>query len=85
METRVNTLGEKEVKIQPEGLPAIWVKMYCDRCRRFQECLGFNDLNEDEWQEMDKVISSINLPPASAIEVLKQKYHTYTKPTCRVS
>lgn len=84
METRVNTLGEKEVKIQPEGLPAIWVKMYCDRCRRFQECLGFNDLNEDEWQEMDKVISDINLPPATTREIIKRKYSLNSKPDCMV-
>jgi hypothetical protein len=85
METRINAFGEKEVKLQPKGLPAIWVKLYCERCRRFQECLGFNDLSEEEWQKMDSVISDINLPPASTKEAIKQKYHTYTKPMCRVS
>ena len=81
METRVNGFGAKEVKIQPNGLPAIWVKMYCNRCRRFQECLGFNDLSETEWQEINNVVSNINLPLASAKEVAKEYSVTHIKPS----
>lgn len=60
METRVNASGNKEVKIQPQGLPAIWVEMYCDRCREYQECLGLRALGKIEWEFANKLIFKVN-------------------------
>jgi len=62
METRLNVFGQKEVKIQPKGLPVIWVEMYCKRCRPFQECLGYKELSDSEWREVNAIIASSNTP-----------------------
>ena len=59
METRVNLKTDKlEVKFQPEGLPAIWVSILCDRCEPFKECLGFKDIPEPEWHYLNIIISN---------------------------
>jgi hypothetical protein len=58
METRINEFGQREAKIQPKGLPAIWVELFCDRCRKYQDCLGFKELSETEWEEVNAKISS---------------------------
>jgi len=83
METRINAFGENEVKIQPDGLPAIWIKL-CKRCGQFQECLGFNNLSEAEWQEINNLISSVNLPPVLIKEAVFKNIKSAI-PNCSLS
>lgn len=72
METRIDALGQSEVKIQPKGLPAIWVEMYCDRCREFQECLGFKALSQSEWEDVNNILSTVNSFPKLKSNLKKQ-------------
>jgi hypothetical protein len=63
-EKRINPItGKKELKIDPYGLPAIWVEktvVFCDRCRSFNECLSFDEIENETWEELNKLITSIN-------------------------
>ena len=52
MEIRIDPKTNKtEIKLDPEGLPAIWIAAshYCDRCAPYRECLGLNKLTDQEW------------------------------------
>ncbi len=62
MKTRINPItGKEEYWNQPPGLPGIWMtRGYCDRCSPFLECLGFYALNEEEWQEVENLVSETN-------------------------
>jgi hypothetical protein len=33
---------------------------YCDRCSPFLECLGFDALSEEEWQEVENLVAETN-------------------------
>jgi hypothetical protein len=77
METRINSWGNKEVKLQPNGLPAIWVEMYCDRCREYQECLGFKAISKREWEIVNDAIYVINSFPILKREL--EKYCTHAE------
>jgi hypothetical protein len=62
MKTRKNPLtGKEEYWNQPPGLPGIWMtRGYCDRCSPFLECLGFDALSEEEWQEVENLVAETN-------------------------
>jgi hypothetical protein len=62
MKTRKNPLtGKEEYWNQPPGLPGIWMtRGYCDRCSPFLECLGFDVLSEEEWQEVENLVAETN-------------------------
>lgn len=60
MEKRINPITNKEeIKLQPEGLPAIWVSSdkYCERCAPYKQCLGFNGLSQKEWDGINEIMS----------------------------
>ncbi len=62
MEIRINSKTSKpEVKLEPEGLPPIWVPVFCDRCEKFNECLSFNNLSIKEWESLNRFIQTCNL------------------------
>lgn len=52
---RYNTVtGRKEFYIKPERLPGYWTALgLCDRCYKYNKCLGLSSLNEEEWQEFE--------------------------------
>lgn len=55
--------GKRQLKIQPEGLPAIWVEAgLCERCRPYNECLNFNDISDKVWEEINNLLSFSNMP-----------------------
>lgn len=62
MEKRINqTTGKTEYKIAPQGLPEIWVaSFFCDRCKEYEECLGFDKLSDKEWAEANSLIKATN-------------------------
>ena len=46
--------GRKEFYIEPEGLPGYWTALgLCDRCYKYNKCLGLASLKEDEWHEYE--------------------------------
>ena len=54
--------GKRQIKIQPEGLPEIWVEVevgLCERCRPFDECLSFNLIHDKVWCELNALVASI--------------------------
>ena len=61
---RINPLsGKRQIKIEPDGLPAIWIDAeagFCNRCKPFNECLGLNDIDKNVWTELNNLLSSIN-------------------------
>lgn len=65
--------GKIEIKLQPKGLPVIWVELYCDRCEKFQECLGFKDLSDETWEELNQIISQTNQIPEELRRRVVQK------------
>lgn len=61
MEKRINPItGNPEYKLAPTGLPAIWVSLFCDRCKEFGQCLDFDKLSEQEWREINVIIEKTN-------------------------
>ena len=80
METRINELGRKEVKVQPDGLPAIWFGL-CQRCDPYNECLGFRQLSYLEWHQLNSIISKANSPEALK-ETLEKFHSTHSKSAC---
>ena len=58
MERRINPkTGRTEIKLQPPGLPAIWVdEGYCERCEPYGECLGLMELSNEEWETAQQLI-----------------------------
>lgn len=57
MEKRINPqTGKLEVKLQPEGLPVLWVEILCSRCEEYKECLGLKELSEEEWEEVNHLL-----------------------------
>ena len=66
-ERRINPiLGKKQVLVQPLGLPAIWITViddFCERCKPFNKCLGFQSLSDNEWQEVTELIKETNEVP----------------------
>ena len=63
-ENRINAVtGRRELKIEPDGLPAIWVDFengFCARCRPFNECLSFDEIDKESWEKLNVLIESIN-------------------------
>jgi hypothetical protein len=59
MKKRINpSTGREEVWVQPPGLPGIWSTLgYCDRCQPYNECMGFLDLSDEEWVELEALIT----------------------------
>ena len=61
--------GQRQIKIQPEGLPAIWVEAdagLCERCRPYDECLNFNGISDKVWDELNNLLSFSNKVPIVA-------------------
>jgi hypothetical protein len=62
MEKRYNIEdGCFEIKIQPEGLPAIWLdedSKLCERCEPFGECLGLETAEDQIWDEEKKKVKA---------------------------
>ena len=58
MKTRINpTTGREEFWNEPPGLPGIWMtRGYCDRCLPFKKCMGFLELSDQEWEELEEMI-----------------------------
>lgn len=52
---RYNTFtGRKEFYIEPEGLPGYWTALgLCDRCYKYNKCLGLASFTEKEWLEFE--------------------------------
>jgi hypothetical protein len=63
-EIRIDPLTRvKQRKIQPEGLPAIWVYIgLCERCKPYKECLGLLDIGGKAWIELNEFVVSIQWP-----------------------
>lgn len=61
MKTRINPkTGREEYWIEPSGLPGIWVaRGFCDRCYRFNKCLGFLDIDDREWNELENMMDQL--------------------------
>jgi hypothetical protein len=61
---RINpATGKEQIKLQPEGLPEIWIDIesrFCERCAPFNQCLQLADLSNKEWEGLNDFISSIN-------------------------
>jgi hypothetical protein len=53
---RYNTVtGRKEFYIEPKGLPGYWTALgLCDRCYKYNKCLGLAKLSAEEWQEFEQ-------------------------------
>jgi len=52
--------GKRQIKIQPVGLPAIWVEAetgLCKRCQPYNECLNFNDISNKARDELNNLVS----------------------------
>jgi len=48
---------KEEIKIQPEGLPAIWIEAkdsLCEKCKPYGKCMDYRNLSDKEWQELKK-------------------------------
>ena len=57
MELRTNLITNKEeIKLQPEGLPVLWVEILCSRCEEYKECLGLKELTDKEWEEVNQLL-----------------------------
>lgn len=81
-EERTNPDTNKlEIKLEPDGLPPIWVSVLCNRCEKFQECLGFKNLTEEEWNKVDFFIKNLNTASTEAIK-LQEEFHLECKRTC---
>lgn len=61
-EERIHPIsGKKQRKIAPEGLPVIWVDIsLCDRCKIYNECLGFGGIEDKDWAKLNVFINTIN-------------------------
>ena len=63
-EERINPIsGKRQIKIEPDVLPAIWVDSeagLCDRCKPYNECLNYNEISEFEWEGLNELLSSLN-------------------------
>lgn len=59
-----------KIEINVPGLPSIWISedRLCDRCRKFEECLGFMSLNIQEWEALEKIINLTEQPQNIAKE-----------------
>ena len=61
--------GRKEFYIKPEGLPGYWTALgLCDRCYKYNKCIGLASLNEDEWQEFENI--QTNLPVTQVVKTI---------------
>ena len=62
MKTRINPkTGREEFWNQTEGLPGIWMtRGFCDRCLSFNKCMGFLELSDAEWKNVEDLISETN-------------------------
>ena len=62
MERRYNIdKGCWEIKIQPGGLPPIWLSedgKLCERCEPFGECLGLVTADDPSWDEEKKRVKA---------------------------
>ncbi|MDP3556113.1 MAG: hypothetical protein Q8T03_01995 [Bacteroidota bacterium] len=74
-ESKIDTkTGKTLYKVQPEGLPAIWIAdEQCERCESYGKCLGLQNLSEDEWSELSILLNTSALTD-SFIEEVKEKY-----------
>ena len=53
IEYRTNPVtGKEEFWNQPQGLPGV-----CDRCKPLNECLGLINLEEQEWESVENLIT----------------------------
>jgi hypothetical protein len=59
-ERRINPVTKKiEVKMQPEGLPAIWTtEGFCNHCTPFGECLGLAEVPARDLEQLDTFLQS---------------------------
>ncbi len=62
MKTRINPkTGREEFWNQPEGLPGIWMtRGFCYRCLSFNKCMGFLELSDAKWKNVEDLISETN-------------------------
>lgn len=45
------------VKVTVPGKPTIWLgDSECERCRPYNKCLGFDNLTEEEWLEVQGIL-----------------------------
>jgi hypothetical protein len=53
----VHTTGREEFWNEPPGLSGIWMtRGYCDRCHPFNKCMGFLELSDQEWEDLEGMI-----------------------------
>ncbi len=66
--------GKILYKVQPEGLPALWVEDgLCDRCEPYKKCLGLSTLEEEQWRELKAILRIEDLND-ELIKAVKEKY-----------
>ncbi len=78
--TRINPItGKKQVLVQPPGMPAVWIteNEICERCKPFNECLGFKSLSDKEWREVTEVIKETSKPPTLSNKIIKKLRNCY--------
>lgn len=52
--------GRKEFYIEPEGLPGYWTALgLCDRCNKYNKCLGLASFTEKEWLEFEDTAKTV--------------------------
>lgn len=75
MEKRYNAKsGKLELKLQPEGLPAIWIPLLCNRCEEYKECLQFKELTIQEWENtstlLNQTLDITLIPPSQKKQIV---------------
>lgn len=73
-ERRVNPeTARVQVRIQPAGLPAIWVdEGFCERCKPFGGCLGLNELTDTDWQVALDLLKAVNSTDEAKLKIKHQ-------------
>lgn len=85
MERRINPITKRvEVKLQPAGLPEIWVdEGFCERCEQFGECLGLAELTDVEWQSALNLIKQANSMDVAVLKITNElKTKLCAEPYC---
>lgn len=67
--------GKTLYKVQPDGLPAIWVEDgHCERCEPFGKCLGFQTLSNEDWRDLQTILNVQDLSP-SLLQEIRAKFN----------
>jgi hypothetical protein len=75
MKTRINPVtGREEYWNEPPGLPGIWMtRGFCDRCYPFNKCLGFMNLSDKEWNDLENKVDELVNDRAKLESVIVEK------------